>query len=53
MNLNPADYTLEKSELGVVYLPKKGVTYAETVKLSLVKIMWMQKITVTGVYAAQ
>ncbi len=50
---DPSQYSTEITDIGKVYLPKRGVSYAKEVKLSLLKVLWMKKITVTGVYALQ
>lgn len=37
------------SELGKVMVPEKGVILGDTIALGLLKLLWMQKITVRGV----
>ncbi len=47
--LQENEYQEADSELGKVYLPVRGMKYAETVKFGLIKFLWMSKITVSGV----
>ncbi len=37
------------SELGKVLVPEKGVILGDTIALGIMKLLWLQKITVKGV----
>ena len=36
--------------MGNIYLPKSEVRYGSEVKLSLVKMLWMKRILIDGIY---
>lgn len=40
----------EQTELGKIYLPKSGVRYGSEVKLSFMKLLWMKRIFIDGIY---
>lgn len=43
-------FMTEQTELGKIYLPKSGVRYGSEVKLSFMKLLWMKRIFIDGIY---
>ncbi len=39
----------EQTELGKIYLPRFGVDYEDELKVSLKKLLWINRISIDGI----
>lgn len=50
-SLDEKQYHIVPNDIGKVYLPTKGITYADILTFGLTKFLWMPRVTVRGAKA--